>query len=151
VKQLSRKLFTIGHIYVDTFLLGMTNTMTSQNIDLYSRDPCMTFFDTLACNLQNKKEINNFPKILFRRNIFCKYQFFLLCAIREKYSGTQRHLTVTYMYHTEKSTLQFWNYFCCSQWLLVLNVPRFLDSHTSACLTTKLHMYINHFPVSGHQ
>jgi hypothetical protein len=31
---LSRKLFGIGHMYMYTFLLRMTDTMTSQNIDL---------------------------------------------------------------------------------------------------------------------
>jgi hypothetical protein len=37
---LSQKLFRIGHIYIYTFWLRMTDTMTSQNIDL-------SFWDTL--------------------------------------------------------------------------------------------------------
>jgi hypothetical protein len=32
---LSRKPFGIGHIYIYTFLLGMTDTMTFRNVDLY--------------------------------------------------------------------------------------------------------------------
>jgi hypothetical protein len=35
---LSRKLFGIGHMYIYTFLLRMTDTMTSQNTDLSSWD-----------------------------------------------------------------------------------------------------------------
>jgi hypothetical protein len=35
---LSRKQFGIGHMYIYTFLLRMTDTMTSQNIDLSSWD-----------------------------------------------------------------------------------------------------------------
>jgi hypothetical protein len=35
---LSRKPFGIGHMYIYTFLLRMTDTMTSQNIDLSSWD-----------------------------------------------------------------------------------------------------------------
>jgi hypothetical protein len=35
---LSRKPFGIGHMYIYTFLLRMTDTMTSQNIDLFSWD-----------------------------------------------------------------------------------------------------------------
>jgi hypothetical protein len=35
---LSRKPFGIGHVYIYTFLLRMTYTMTSQNIDLSSWD-----------------------------------------------------------------------------------------------------------------
>jgi hypothetical protein len=33
---LSRKLFGIGHMYMYTFLLGMTDTVTSQDIDVPS-------------------------------------------------------------------------------------------------------------------
>jgi hypothetical protein len=33
---LSRKPFGIGHMYIYGFLLGMTDTVTSQNIDLSS-------------------------------------------------------------------------------------------------------------------
>jgi hypothetical protein len=35
---LSRKQFGIGHMYIYNFLLRMTDTMTSQNIDLFSSD-----------------------------------------------------------------------------------------------------------------
>jgi hypothetical protein len=35
---LSRKLFGIGHMYIYTFLLTMTDTMTSQNIEVSSWD-----------------------------------------------------------------------------------------------------------------
>jgi hypothetical protein len=35
---LFRKLFEIGHMYIYTFLLRMTNTMTSKNIDPSSWD-----------------------------------------------------------------------------------------------------------------
>jgi hypothetical protein len=35
---LSRKPFGIGYIYIYNFLLRMTDTMTSQNIDLSSSD-----------------------------------------------------------------------------------------------------------------
>jgi hypothetical protein len=35
---LSRKPFRIGHMYIYTFFLRMTDTMTSQNIDLSSWD-----------------------------------------------------------------------------------------------------------------
>jgi hypothetical protein len=35
---LSRKAFGIGHVYIYTFLLRMTDTMTCQNIDLSSWD-----------------------------------------------------------------------------------------------------------------
>jgi hypothetical protein len=35
---ISRKLFGIGHMYMYTLLLRMTDTMTSQNIDLSSRN-----------------------------------------------------------------------------------------------------------------
>jgi hypothetical protein len=35
---LSRKPFGVGHMYIYTFLLRMTDTMTSQNIDLSSWD-----------------------------------------------------------------------------------------------------------------
>jgi hypothetical protein len=34
---LSRKPFVIGHMFIKSFLLRMTDTMTSQNIDLSSR------------------------------------------------------------------------------------------------------------------
>jgi hypothetical protein len=34
--DLSRKPFGIGHMYIYTFLLRMTDTMTSKNIDLCS-------------------------------------------------------------------------------------------------------------------
>jgi len=35
---LSQKPFGIGHMYIYTFLLRMTDTMTSQNIDISSWD-----------------------------------------------------------------------------------------------------------------
>jgi hypothetical protein len=38
---LSRKPFGIGHMYIYTFLLRMTYTMTSQNIDPSSWDTCI--------------------------------------------------------------------------------------------------------------
>jgi hypothetical protein len=38
---LSRKSFGIGHMYKNTFLLRMTDTMTYQNIDLYSWTLCI--------------------------------------------------------------------------------------------------------------
>jgi hypothetical protein len=38
---LSRKPFRIGPMYIYTFLLRMTDTVTSQNIDLLSWDTCM--------------------------------------------------------------------------------------------------------------
>jgi hypothetical protein len=41
---LSRKPLGIGHVYIYTFLFRMTDTMTSQNIDLSSRDTlCKTY------------------------------------------------------------------------------------------------------------
>jgi hypothetical protein len=42
---LSRKPFEIGHMYRCTFLLRMTDTMTSQNVDLSS-------WDTLSANTE---------------------------------------------------------------------------------------------------
>jgi hypothetical protein len=39
------KLFGIGHMYIYTLLLGMTDTMTSQNTDLSSWD---TLYMTIA-------------------------------------------------------------------------------------------------------
>jgi hypothetical protein len=44
---LSRKPFGIGHTYIYTFLLRMTDTMTSQNTDL-------SFWDTLYTDPRNK-------------------------------------------------------------------------------------------------
>jgi hypothetical protein len=38
---LSRKPFGIGHVYVSSFLIKMTDTMTSQNIDPTSWDICI--------------------------------------------------------------------------------------------------------------
>jgi hypothetical protein len=38
---LSRKPFGIGYMYIYTFVLRMTDTMTSQNIDLSSWDTCI--------------------------------------------------------------------------------------------------------------
>jgi hypothetical protein len=43
---LSRKPFGIGHMYIYTFLLRMTDTVTSQNIDLSSWD---TLYKGLVC------------------------------------------------------------------------------------------------------
>jgi hypothetical protein len=39
---LSRKPFGVGHMYIYTFLLRMTDTVTSQNIDLSSWDTLYT-------------------------------------------------------------------------------------------------------------
>jgi hypothetical protein len=39
----SRKAFGIGHMYIYSFLLRMTDTVTSQNIDISSWDTCITF------------------------------------------------------------------------------------------------------------
>jgi hypothetical protein len=49
---LFRKPPRIGHKYIYTFLLRMTDTMTSQNIDLPSWDTCITAYRELS-------ELNN--------------------------------------------------------------------------------------------
>jgi hypothetical protein len=47
---LSRKAFGIGYMYIYTFLLRLTETMTSQNIDLFSWEPRTTSNDTTVMN-----------------------------------------------------------------------------------------------------
>jgi hypothetical protein len=50
-KALSRKPFGIGHMYKYTFLLKMTETVTSQSIDLSS-------WDTLYIHVDNKHSVS---------------------------------------------------------------------------------------------
>jgi hypothetical protein len=40
----SRKPFGIGHMYIHTFLLTMTDTMASQNIDISSWDTLYSLY-----------------------------------------------------------------------------------------------------------
>jgi hypothetical protein len=51
---LSRKPFGIGHMHIYTFLLRMTDTMTSQNIDLSSWDTLYNSIYVCSC----KSELN---------------------------------------------------------------------------------------------
>jgi hypothetical protein len=44
----SRKPFRIGHMYIYTFLFRMTDTMTSQNIDVSSWDNCIAMDNMMA-------------------------------------------------------------------------------------------------------
>jgi hypothetical protein len=44
----SRKRFGIGHMYIYTFLLRMTDTVTSQNIDLPPGTPCIASDEGMA-------------------------------------------------------------------------------------------------------
>lgn len=46
---LSWEPFGIGHVYMHTILLRITDTMISQNIDLYFWTPCISF--VLSCLL----------------------------------------------------------------------------------------------------
>jgi hypothetical protein len=48
---LSRKPFGIGHMYIYTFLLSMTDTMTSQNVDVSSWDSLYACYNTLLINI----------------------------------------------------------------------------------------------------
>jgi hypothetical protein len=52
---LSRKPFGIGHMYIYTFLLRMTDTMTSQNIDLSSWDTLCNSLVECKITLQMRK------------------------------------------------------------------------------------------------
>jgi hypothetical protein len=45
---LSRKLFGTGHMYIYTFLLTITNTVTSQNIGISSWDTLYTTKEVLC-------------------------------------------------------------------------------------------------------
>jgi hypothetical protein len=57
---LSRKPFGMGHMFIQTFLLRMTDTMTSQNVDLSSWDTLYIYaflkrfdygFNTFYCEI----------------------------------------------------------------------------------------------------
>jgi hypothetical protein len=54
---LSRKPFGTGHMYICTSLLRITDTTTSQNIDLYSRDTL--YMEHYSSDLNRKLEIRN--------------------------------------------------------------------------------------------
>jgi hypothetical protein len=52
---LSRKPFGIGHMHIYTFLLRMTDTMTSRNIDLTAGEP------TMDCDAGCSDDVPTFP------------------------------------------------------------------------------------------
>jgi hypothetical protein len=65
---LSRKPFAIGHMYIYRFVLRMTGTMTSQNVDLSSWAPCIWKYITnptvLFLNEKNWIETVGFTRFL---------------------------------------------------------------------------------------
>jgi hypothetical protein len=73
---LSRKPFGIGHMYTYNFLLGMTDNMTSQNIDLSSWDTLYVLY-----------LIRVFSKLIYRsssQNLSVHYNKIVFSVVKRK-------------------------------------------------------------------
>jgi hypothetical protein len=66
---LSRKPFGIGHMYIYTFLLRMTDTVTSQNVDISSWDILYIRVFHLVCITLNIYVCVNVTSVYYNRRV----------------------------------------------------------------------------------
>jgi hypothetical protein len=113
---LPQKPFRIGYMYIHTFLLRMTDTMTFQNTDLsswdtlYSRSILMCLSDHLTYNLLNSPQHTAYfnPRIMLFWNISICLQDYIVSQAKDHGMGNHccENLWI-YMFFNFRS--QFWS------------------------------------------